>query len=47
MARANKRKDSTFEQEQTKAVFLYGKPNLQKQMHLQDMEDLFDFPNSL
>lgn len=41
MARANIRKDSTFEQDQTKAVFLYGKPNLQKQMLLQDMERLF------
>lgn len=41
MARANKRKDSIFEQEQTKAVFLYGKPNLQKRMLLQEMEKLF------
>lgn len=41
MARANKRKDSTFEQEQTKAVFLYGRPNLQKRKLLQDMERLF------
>lgn len=41
MAKSKKRKDSSFQTEQTKSVFLYGKPNKEKLHCLQKMEVSF------
>lgn len=41
MARSKKRKNSSFQTEQTKSVFLYGKPNKEKLHCLQKMEASF------
>lgn len=41
MAKPKRRKDSSFQKEQTKSVFLYGKPNKEKLHCLQKMEASF------
>lgn len=41
MPRARRRKDSSFQPEVTKSIFLYGRPNKEKQAALQQMQRVF------